>query len=138
MTEPAPIGAIIATLPDSWRTRAALFERHGATEAARTLTVVADELEAAMRAEATDTLTLEDAHRVSGYTADRLGRMIRNGTLANVGRKHAPRVRRGDLPCKPGAASASLPAPLDDCTTLDAAVTREAIRAKLRVQRRSL
>jgi len=53
------------------------------------------------------TLTLRDAARESGYTADHLGRLVRNGTLPNVGRKHSPRVRACDLPRKPAAATFS-------------------------------
>ena len=43
-------------------------------------------------------LTLVEAARVSGYSTDHLGRLIRNGHLTNVGRKHAPRVLERDLP----------------------------------------
>jgi hypothetical protein len=37
----------------------------------------------------------------SGYSTDHLTALIRKGTLPNAGRKHAPRIRRGDLPRKP-------------------------------------
>lgn len=47
-------------------------------------------------------LTLAEAARESGYSTDQLSRLIREGKLVNVGRKGAPRVRRGDLPKKPG------------------------------------
>lgn len=43
-------------------------------------------------------LTLVEAARISGYSTDHLGRLIRNGQLTNVGRKHAPRVLERDLP----------------------------------------
>ncbi|MFZ5625226.1 MAG: hypothetical protein ACOY71_12525 [Gemmatimonadota bacterium] len=42
-------------------------------------------------------LTLKEAARLTGYSIDHLCRLVREGKLANVGRKHAPRVRRGDL-----------------------------------------
>ena len=63
--------------------------------------VLAD-LDVLQRAEDADLLTLAEAATVSGYCADHLGRLIRAGTLTNHGRKNAPRVRRGELPRKPG------------------------------------
>jgi hypothetical protein len=47
-----------------------------------------------------DPLTLAEAARVSGYSTDHLRHLIADGQLANAGKKHAPRVRRGDLPRK--------------------------------------
>jgi hypothetical protein len=43
-------------------------------------------------------LTLTQAAHVCGYSADHLGRLVRTGQLTNHGRRHAPRVRVGDLP----------------------------------------
>lgn len=60
----------------------------------------ANDLDAALRAQDDQTLTLTEAGKVSGYSADHLGRMIRDGKLPNAGRHNAPRVRRGDLPAK--------------------------------------
>ena len=45
-------------------------------------------------------MSLVDAAQVSGYSADHLGSLVRQGKLPNVGRKNAPRVRRTDLPIK--------------------------------------
>jgi hypothetical protein len=47
-------------------------------------------------------LTLTQAARASGYTREHLSRLVRNGKIPNVGRPNAPRVRRTDLPRKPG------------------------------------
>jgi hypothetical protein len=47
-----------------------------------------------------DALTLSEGARVSGYSTDHLRHLIAAGQLENLGRKHAPRVRRGDLPRK--------------------------------------
>ena len=47
-------------------------------------------------------LTLREAAAISGYTEDHLGRLIRDGTIPNTGRRGAPRIRRGDLPRRPG------------------------------------
>lgn len=43
-------------------------------------------------------LTLTQAAVACGYSADHLGRLVRTGQLTNYGRRHAPRVRLGDLP----------------------------------------
>lgn len=43
-------------------------------------------------------LTLTDASALSGYSADHLSRLIREGKLANRGRKGKPLVRRSELP----------------------------------------
>jgi hypothetical protein len=63
----------------------------------------ADELQRALRAAEADILTVPEAARESGYSADRLKELIREGKIPNAGRKHAPRIRRGDLPRKPRA-----------------------------------
>jgi hypothetical protein len=64
------------------------------------------ELEAALEAERSEVLTLAEASQLSGFSAEHLSRLVRDGRLANVGRKGAPRVRRGDLPLKSHAAMA--------------------------------
>lgn len=50
-------------------------------------------------------LNLQEAAAVSGYDADHLGRLVREGAIPNAGRKFAPAIRRGDLPVKPGVAT---------------------------------
>ncbi|HKV51093.1 MAG TPA: hypothetical protein VJO52_07835 [Gemmatimonadaceae bacterium] len=49
-----------------------------------------------------DVLTLGGAAAESGYSTDHLRRLIRDGKVPNAGRRHAPLVRRCDLPIKPG------------------------------------
>ena len=67
---------------------------------------VADEiltdLHAMMGASALEPLTLREAAMLSGYTVDHLQRLVAAGQLENIGRKGRPRIRRGDLPVKPG------------------------------------
>lgn len=46
-------------------------------------------------------LSLHRAAAESGYSADHLGRLVREGKLTNAGRANSPRIRRGDLPFKP-------------------------------------
>lgn len=54
--------------------------------------------------EATDMepLTLDVAEVESGYTRAHLRRMLREGTVPNVGTDQEPRIRRIHLPRKPG------------------------------------
>ena len=55
-----------------------------------------------------DTLTLREASLLGGYSVDHLQRLVSQGTLRNVGRKGAPRIRRDDVPTKPGHGSVPL------------------------------
>jgi hypothetical protein len=95
------------SLSTRWRELAASV-RHFNPGASALLERCADELDAETKAHSETTLSLEQAARTSGYSADHLGRLIRQGKLQNVGRKHAPRVREADLPRKP-----ALPPALD-------------------------
>lgn len=92
----------IATLLRAWRDRAAQLERY-APEVSRAIVDCAAELERVNAERANETLTLVDAAKESGFTPGALGRMIRKGRVENAGRANAPRIRRADLPVKPGA-----------------------------------
>lgn len=59
------------------------------------------ELDALARDAATEPLSLQQAAAESGYSPDHLGRLVRERKITNVGRRNAPRIRRGDLPAKP-------------------------------------
>lgn len=87
-------------LVTAWRERAEGMRRY-APMVACAFDDAAQELEAALGATDADCLTLQEAARESGYSPDHLGRLLKNGQIENVGRKHAPRIRRGDLPRKP-------------------------------------
>lgn len=65
------------------------------------------ELDHLADATADEPLSLRRAAAESGYSVDHLGRLVREGKLANVGRPHSPRVRRADLPRKPSRQLAS-------------------------------
>jgi hypothetical protein len=83
-----------------WQAHGKMLRSFGATPQAEAVERCAMELEQALAAEDGELLTLQRAAQVSGYSADHLGRLIRQGLLRNVGRPRAPRVRRGDLPRK--------------------------------------
>jgi len=89
-----------ASLVIAWRERAAYVEQFGDPTSARLWRLAALDLEHALKALGDETLTLVEAAAVSGYSADHLGRLVRDGQLRNCGRKNAPRVRRADLPIK--------------------------------------
>jgi hypothetical protein len=78
-----------------------MLREHGADQAAKTLETLAGELETALHVADSQALTIGEAARLSGYSPDHLSRLVRDGKVANVGRKHAPRVRRADLPQRP-------------------------------------
>lgn len=100
-------GETLTRLAPSWRAHAAELRSWGAEGPARALERAAEELTAVLEAQAGEVLTLEAAARESGYSAEHLRHLVADGTVPNAGRKGAPRVRRADLPAKPGKAAAS-------------------------------
>jgi hypothetical protein len=69
-----------------------------------------------------ETMSLTEAAERTGYSANHLGRLVRQGKLPNAGRKNAPRVRLRDLTLevKPKLADKSvrLYDPLSDAQSL--------------------
>lgn len=58
-----------------------------------------------------DHVTLKEASLLGGYSVDHLQRLLAAKSIENVGRKNAPRLRRSDVPTKPGRSNAApLPA----------------------------
>ena len=92
----------LRTLTSRWRDHAEMFRRFGDSGAATAFESCADELEAAVSVWGDEQFTLEQAEQESGYTADALGRLIREGRIPNAGKDGTPRIRRRDLPRKPG------------------------------------
>jgi hypothetical protein len=96
------MSSTFSSLSIQWRALAGTLRAHAAEGAAGAYEQAADELDAALREEDGELLTLTDASLASGYSADHLGRLVREGKLPNKGRPNAPRVRRADLPYKVG------------------------------------
>jgi hypothetical protein len=71
-------------------------------DGARLVTDFVADLEQLFRSQDADALTLAEAADVSGFSLDHIGRLVRQGKIPNIGEKHRPRIRRGDLPRKPG------------------------------------
>jgi hypothetical protein len=87
-------------LPPVWRAKADVLRKHGAPGQATAVEALAEELDQVLRSELDVVLTLTDAAGESGYSAEHLGREVRQGRISNAGRQGAPRIRRGDLPRK--------------------------------------
>lgn len=86
-----------------WEARRAEHARLDShVSAARLIADVLADLEQLERSNALDAVTLAEASAIGGYSVDRLQHLVRSGTIANLGRKGRPRIRRGDVPIKPG------------------------------------
>jgi hypothetical protein len=93
-----------------WSQRADELKRLAANvDGQKVIAELLAELALLFREEDSQALTLREAAQVSGYSPDHLGREVRAGRIPNVGRRNAPRIRRGDLPRKPGRLLSSQP-----------------------------
>ncbi len=90
-----------ADLLAAWQQRADFLQQFGDSNSARLWRVAAVELERALETFGAETLTLDAAAKVSGYSPDYIRKQVAAGDLPNAGRKNAPRIRRGDLKAKP-------------------------------------
>lgn len=99
MKRATPMLDVATQLVTEWRSRAQLLRAHGAKAPARAIDHLATELEATLARAADELLTPTAAAHETGLHPDSVTRLIRSGKLANAGRPHAPRVRRGDLTC---------------------------------------
>ena len=93
-------------LPADWRRRAKSLRRYGGDTQATAIERCADDLEATLVERDETTYSLIEAACESGYSADHLGRLVRDGKIPNAGRPGAPRIARRDLPRKAHAPSA--------------------------------
>ncbi len=85
-----------------WRQEAERLRTLEAHGQAAALTQAATELQAEAAAWASEDLSISEAAAESGYSEDHLGRLLREGTIPNAGERYSPRIRRCDLPRKPG------------------------------------
>lgn len=89
-------------LADQWREEAKRLRQYGAEPQAKTLEAAADELEERVAAIQQQRLTPGEAAEESGYSADHIRRLVREGKVPNAGDDSAAKIRRRDLPLKPG------------------------------------
>jgi hypothetical protein len=85
-----------------WRDTAQSMDEWGAESSAAVIEHCADQLEVVLRDWLLEELSLQPAAVESGYSSEHLGRLVREGAVPNAGRPNAPRIRRCDLPRKPG------------------------------------
>lgn len=109
--------AYIPSLVGRWTSRAQDLEPYnpGAAHAWRS---AARELDAEYVSLDEEVLSLSEAAREFGYSADHVGRLVREGVLPNAGRRGAPRVTRGAMRNRPPRAGVDhgLPEPYDPLT----------------------
>jgi hypothetical protein len=84
-----------------WSAETELLRRHGAlVRGAELCDELLADVAAMLDGEGNELLTVAEAARRSGYSADHLGRLVRLGSIPNAGRINAPRIRVSDLPRK--------------------------------------
>ncbi len=102
-----PFARLLSRITAQWRDEAKILHRRGAEPQAAVIESCAADLEEEGRRFSLEAITLEQAAEESGYSYSALQKMVRDGTVSNVGRKGAPRIRRSDLPKKPGGGKES-------------------------------
>jgi len=90
------------SLAREFRVAASVFRQHALESVAIAYERCAQRVEEIVADESEQLLSLREASAMSGYSADHLGRLIREDTIPNAGRKGSPRIMRQDLPMKPG------------------------------------
>ncbi len=88
-----------------WRSDAQVLRQRGGESLAVSLESCAAELEVWAKEWALERLTLSQAAEESGFGYSTLQHLVAEKRLRNVGSKHAPRIRRGDLPRKAATAA---------------------------------
>lgn len=96
---------MLRDLVDRWSDEARVLESWGDARGAELLKRCATELDVAAREHDDEALTIAQAVEESGYSADHLRALVASGEIRNAGRKGSPRIRRKDLPVKPGRTS---------------------------------
>lgn len=85
-----------------WRREQHRFAGLGAmVDGSKLIDQLLHDIERATAMASEEAISLAAAAQESGYSSSHVARLIREGRIENVGRPHAPRVRRGDLPRKP-------------------------------------
>jgi hypothetical protein len=116
----------LGDLVSQWRSAAKLFREHEQPATAVAYEKCAGELEDALAQETKAALTLQEAAAESGYSADHLGRMVREGKIPNVGKANSPRIAKKDLPRKSYVAPKPDPSQIDRAQIVRLAVNEGA------------
>jgi hypothetical protein len=84
-----------------WVRRREELARLGAqVDGARIIDEFVADFDSVERDEAEQIVSIGRAAELSGYSAEHLARCVRDGRIANAGRRGKPMIRRGDLPHK--------------------------------------
>ena len=93
----------LADLVERWRDEAAVLRRCGHERTAALNERHAGQVEVVWREYQLEPLTVSEAAAESGYSESHLYHaLVEGGALRNCGQPGAPRIRRRDLPRKPG------------------------------------
>lgn len=90
---------------ERFRADAETLRRRGAESLAKALESAAEDVEQTVMRWLREPLSVNEASAESGYSAEYLRRLVRDGKLPNAGTKGAIRIRRIDLPSKYGSSS---------------------------------
>ena len=102
----------VLPLKAKWMAEADRYRQDDArVAAAKLIDRFVGDVDALLAADAEDILTLTEASTRSGYSRGHVGRLVRQGTLPNAGRRNAPRIRASDLPVKTTRLPADDPTP---------------------------
>ena len=88
-------------LVKKWQDEAHQLEQRGLKDLATLIRNLAGELKKHEDDYGSVRLTLDEAHRESGYSKDHLALLLSQGRIPNAGKRGAPRIFRRDLPKKP-------------------------------------
>lgn len=94
--------APLERLAEEWEAEAELLRRRGAPGQADALTSAAEDLRERLLEWEREPLTVADAAGESEYSERHLRELVSEGRIPNAGEDGSPRIRRGDLPAKPG------------------------------------
>jgi hypothetical protein len=98
----------LAALEAYWVEKAVEFRRLSVTVSGEAIALAfVGQLRDAVSKSQDRPVTVREAAQLGGYSEDHVRRLVRDGGLRNVGRRYAPRIRRCDVPCKPGYLPAS-------------------------------
>jgi len=93
----------LSELVAKWSTRRDEYRRLSVmVDGARLCEEVIADIRLLIKTQGETVLSLSGAAEISGYSREHLGRLVKDGKLANVGQPGAPKVRRIDLPMKRG------------------------------------
>lgn len=115
---------------DRWRLRLADWSKLQTTvNGERIATEVLADLKAMAEAHDDAEVGLKGASEESGYSVRQLSRMVQDGTLTNVGRPHAPKLLRSQLPRRAAIAT-------PDHAGVSLHIARQAVTSKAGQRRR--